>query len=488
MDGFRGKIMLHFARKGYIRNNQILIIVFAILGIVFIVGLATLHDILPLSLLALAILPLDIILKNQFKLNMNTRMIFYLILFFIIEEFMGARGLNLPLPKIEMILLISLNIFSLVRNKIRICFSKKLLWLWFVIIAFILNDFISIMSLYNSIEILKISLFAFCKYFLLVFFIINEQISEEQVRNLLKAFFIVLATGSLITVLQALDVSPAYWFQGTYDIVIRSETSRTIGYFAYPISFASHNVILFCLYFFTNKYSEKKSKIFSIAIALTIFNAILTQTRVALLALIIIVVIDNIKHFKSMLKYIFLVLIIALIVNQFISLGDMWQVTISEYLNINGSPRQYFIQNGLAIFRDNPMFGIGYNTYANNEVRLLSGDFIFQQYGLYLWDFAGLLTTDTFYAGLLPEFGIFGLALVFLFGRDMFKKYKKVSKISPTTKTYILMILAGLILGANCSSALYSPSVGGLIWIGIGLLYSNYMKYEATKDSYGKLM
>ena len=167
------------------RDNQLLIIILGCLFTALLVGEALTHNLLPL-LLVFAVLPLDLILKGIYRMNINTRLIFYLILFFIMEEIVaGMATQRLHLNIIELAFLMGLNLFSIIRNKFKFCFSKKLITLWIVMIGFLFNDFIAIMNTYDSVQILQISLLSFCKYFLLVLFLINEQVSEDQVRNLL---------------------------------------------------------------------------------------------------------------------------------------------------------------------------------------------------------------------------------------------------------------------------------------------------------------
>jgi hypothetical protein len=410
------------------------------------------------------------------KIRLELLLLMLLILLFFIEEFSfgGAVGNELPrlLIYIEHLSLVLLPTISLCKNGIRD--KKTLISLTLLICGFIGLNFISTMNLYNNIQIFSNTTLDYLRYSLLIYYIVISDIKNDEIFIMLKFFSPIVVLGFLLSLFQFLGHES--WFHpfiGNYQLQIREGLYRAVGYFPYPIEFANHSLVLFCLYYFLNKYRYKSRWMFFISLLLAL-NVVFTHTRATMIVLLVILFFDSFKSLKNFYKISTFIVLLLLVLNQFIPIQGVFQSFVNEYSSIERTPRGYYTIEGLKVWSDNPLFGIGFNTFGTKQYREITGDFIFQKYNISLFsNTEGLGTTDTFLAKILPEFGIVGVFMAICFYFMVRKKYMYVLENDPVNKAYALVILSCMILTINSANVLFNPHVGSLFWICIGMIINN---------------
>lgn len=462
------KITLYFV---YSRRSVFLFSTFFILCI----GLFTFWDKLVLLFLFCLFLFADFILKNIFNMRVELRILYYfLILFIIIEQSAGYdNSYHHYLDGIQKIGLLLTVGFLVIKNKPP--FNHEIKITTSIMLSLILLNFISTMLNYQDLEIFIKSTSDYLKYFTLIYIVIFSKFDDKDIFKLLKLYSPIVIIGTFFAVCQFVGIEEFFkLFIGKYNIQMRGEWERAIGFFSHPIEFANFSSVLFCVYYFLNKY-KYNNKWFSFISILLIINIILTITRISLITVLLIFIIDNIKSLKNLFKKLLILFVLVLILNSFIDIQGLINYTQEEYDSSSDSPREYYIVKGIEVWKHHPLIGIGFNTYGNQYYRDLTGDKIFNKYDIHAFDWMKLSTTDTFIAQIFPEFGIIGIMLIIFFAIYIISRYKYLIKSHQhENKAYIYIIVSCLLLSFNSSSVLFNPHVGAFLWISIGMIVANY--------------
>ncbi|PHF94240.1 O-antigen ligase family protein [Bacillus wiedmannii] len=440
-----------------------------------------------LILLAIALfLCFDFVLYKLVKVRLEIRMVFYLLLLFIaLEQTAGLdesqNQLKSLLNNIQKIGLLAALFITVVKN--RLPAVKEVRIFTVLAVSFITINFISTMTTYHDFKIFISTTLDYCKYFTLVFIILYSRFDDKDILKLLKLYSPIIIIGFIIALLQFMGIERFFdMFRGIYNIQIRSGIYRSIGFFPYPIEFANYSCVLFCLYYYLNKYKYNNKFLLFISIIL-VLNILLTGTRVTLLALIATLILNSFKSIKQALKISFFLLILVIIMNSFFNLKEMISDTKMEYSSSTLSPREYYITKGFDVFADYPVFGIGFNTYGTRYYRDITGDMIFNKYDVHAFDWFKLSTTDTFVAQILPEFGSIGVILIILSCIFVYRRYRYLNKIDMSNRAYFYIIISCLILSLNSSQVLFNPHVGSLFWISVGMILSNYIRVKLLEKN-----
>lgn len=128
------------------------------------------------------------------------------------------------------------------------------------------------------------------------------------------------------------------------------------------------------------------------------------------------------------------------------------------------------MKKGIEIWADNPFFGIGFNTYGSAKYRKRTNDIIFDTYDIHKFDYANLATTDSFIVELLPEFGVFGILIILLYGKYIIKNYRKKQSNVKFFSIYKYIIISITIMSINTSTAYINAHIGSWFWIACGML------------------
>lgn len=440
-----------------------------------------------LILLAIVLfLCFDFMLYKLAKARLEIRMVFYLLLLFIVLE--QAAGLDESQNQLKSLLnniqklgLLAALFITVVKNKLPSV--KEVRIFTALAVSFIAINFISTMTTYYDFKIFISTTLDYCKYFTLVFIILYSRFDDKDILKLLKLYSPIIIIGFILALLQFMGIERFFdMFRGIYNIQIRSGIYRSIGFFPYPIEFANYSCVLFCLYYYLNKYKYNNKFLFFISIIL-VLNILLTGTRVTLLALIATLILNSFKSIKQALKISFFLLILVIIMNSFFNLKEMISDTKTEYSSSTLSPREYYITKGFDVFADYPVFGIGFNTYGTRYYRDITGDMIFNKYDVHAFDWFKLSTTDTFVAQILPEFGSIGVILIILSCIFVYRRYRYLNKIDMSNRAYFYIIISCLILSLNSSQVLFNPHVGSLFWISVGMILSNYIRVKLLEKN-----
>lgn len=450
-----------------------LIIIFAILFYVLLSFFIAKDVMLILLGLGLFVL-LDLFLNKALKFKTELRILFYLLILFLILESIYS-GVTSNIQKlslfVEAAIMFSIVGFSLIKNKNNF-FTKEFKILTIILIGLISCNFISTMLVYQSYNIFISSIFNYCKYFSLIYFIMLSKIDKKDILKLLSIFSVVVIACTIISFFQYFgNIQFFNLFRGRFDIVIRNGSYRSIGFFTYPIELGNYSAVFFCLYYYLNKYIYKTTWFYIVSFLLVV-NIVLSGTRIALIAIILVFIFSNLKSIRQILFATVILIVAFLMLNCIINIQQVITDTSKEYIGL--TPRQYYIEKGIDVWKDNPLFGIGFGTYGSMPYRLKTGDLIFNKYKLHEFDSANLMSTDSFVSEVMPEFGIFGMLLLFLFGRLIYTRYKILDKQDNSNRAYIYVFLTVCILSFNSSSVFFSPHVGTLFWISMGMILNNY--------------
>lgn len=431
-----------------------------------------------------ALVVLDQLLDKFFKFRLELRIFFYLLIFFIGLEFMSGQGSNMAGIKMlsyvaEAGILLTIIGFALVRNKN--WYSKEFKTLTLILISFIVCNFFSTILNYQSIGIFLSSTFDYCKYFSLIYFIMLSKFDDNDILKLLKFFSPLIIICTALSVLQFIGLEQFFdLFRGRFEIKYRDGNYRSIGFFPYPIELGNYSAVLFSVYYYLNIYKYKELW-FSFISLLLVINVLLSGTRMALVALGLVFIFSNLKSIRQVVSTMIIVIATTLIINNFIDIEQIIDDTKAEYVYTDTSPREYYFTKGIDVWKDNALFGIGFATYGSMKYRSQTDDIIYNEYHIHGFDFAKLQTTDSFIAQILPEFGTLGILILLLFGRFIFNRYKQLVKIDKSNRAYINVFLTTCILSLNSSSPFFSPHVGTLFWISIGMILNNYLLLKKMK-------
>ncbi len=450
-------------------------IALVIIMFTFIIALFSVLGKLNLLLALCFFILLDFTLRNIIKARIELRLLYYLLLLFIFVKY--VTGLDDTHNSIKSIVktmhygaLVMVLLFVMIKNKLPK--NMEIIKLTLIVFGFLLVNFISTFLTYNDLSIFIKSSLDYCKYFLLIFIVIFSRFDETDILKLLKIIMPIVVVGWLLAVFQFLGVEKFFdFFRGTYDIVERNGFYRSIGFFPHAIEFANFSAVLFCIYYFLYKYKYKlKWQLFTSVILF--LNVILSGTRVTLLVLVFLLFFDNRRYLLKQFKAFYFLIFAVLISSIFIDIKSYIMLMVNQYSGT--SPREYYIFKGIDVWKDNILFGIGFNTYGTWSYREATNDLIYNKYNIHNFDYFNLKTTDTFVAQLLPEFGLIGILLIVVFTIFIYNRYNYLLKINNNNKAYGYVILTCLLLTLNSSFILFDSHVGSFFWISIGLIINNY--------------
>lgn len=430
---------------------------------------------LHLLLLLLCFLFVDLFLMIIAKIRIETRMLFYLVLFFIIQNVVSAmpdsaKSIKSVLHYAEIPLLVGVLCVSIFKNKV--AFSKTTIAITSVLCVLVVVNLASVMSLYGSKSIFVTSTLSYCKYFLLIYFAINSKLTQKDITTILKLLSPIVLFGTFLAILQFAGVESFFEpFRGNYSIMIRNGAYRAIGYLPYPIEFANHALVLFCLYYFSNKY-HKKNKLFLLISGCLLLDIFLTGTRVAIVTVLLVLFLDSLRKLKSALRFLVAVTVLFFLVSALIDLNGLIEFTKEEYSSFMTSPRVYYTLKGLEVWQTYPMLGVGFDTFGSTFYGNLTGNMIASKFDVTMYSDV-LATTDTFVAKILPEFGLVGVAAVLALIAIVISRYKFVRSRDISNRVYMLVILSCLLLSLNSANVLFNSHVGAFMWLSIGMILSN---------------
>lgn len=339
-----------------------------------------------------------------------------------------------------------------------------------VLSSFIVLNFIATMTTYNNFIVFLFSTYDSCKYFALIYYMLAIHISKNEFIELLN-----LLTG--VVIMQTICAVCQYFgsdfffdaFRGKYKIVSRSGNFRSIGMFPYGIELGNYSCILFALYYNFSKLLKNRGfyRVIEICLVICVF---ISGTRTSMAILAFIFIMSNINNLKNFIRTLLIIGFVTLIGISFVNLDEIIARTKLD-LSIE-LPRTYYMKKGIEVWKDHPLFGIGYTTFASAKYRESTNDIIFDQYDAHKFDYANLQTSDSFMVELIPEYGVFGIMLIILYGRNIWIYYRKKQLNKEAYKCFVLVILSICMMSYNTSSSIFSSHIGSWFWITCGILLS----------------
>ena len=256
--------------------------------------------------------------------------------------------------------------------------------------------------------------------------------------------------------------------RGRYKIVSRIGSFRAIGMFPYGIELGNYSAILFALYHNFGKIVQENKRKYIIIEACLAVCAIVSGTRISIAIILITLLLSNVSSVKGWIRTVFIILAVLLAASNLIDVEDMisrtkWDISIEL-------PRSYYFAKGIEIWKDHPIFGIGYNTYGSMKYRERTNDIIFNTYKAHAFDYAQLATTDSFAAELIPEFGLAGILTIGVYAAYIMKYYRKKRREHGFYRVFFFVLIAVLLMSYNSSTALISAHIGSWFWISCAML------------------
>lgn len=372
----------------------------------------------------------------------------------------------------EIVLLSILFLLSLTKSK------SKNFNIGIIFGLLVYTNLVACLLTYGNLMIFIEGTYDYLKYFSLMLYAIKSEFTEDEINRLLKTLSIVVLISTFFGMLQFSGNRWAFeMFRGRFGIYAREGYYRAIGIFAYPIEFGNFSCVLFALFYGFNK--KLKSKYYYLICGLLLVDTLISGSRVPFVCTVVIIIISNMNRMKNRLRAIGILIVVALLATNFIDL-DSTQARLKLYL-YGETPRTYFIEKGLEVWIDNPIFGIGFETYGTQKFRDDTNDLIYNKYNIHDWDWANLESTDVFYAQILPEFGLIGCIAFVLFILLLIKKWKLKKRYEDYSALLIYAPVSCVLLCVNSSSAPFSPHVGSFVWLSMGLIISRRSSYITDK-------
>lgn len=260
--------------------------------------------------------------------------------------------------------------------------------------------------------------------YLFIYYIISYKLNKNHILNLVTVFLSSSILVSLITIFQVIYTK----FIGA-NIDIQHRISSTLEN---PNNLGTYSIIIIFIFIalIINSQNKKLKILSSISTLLLLFNIIVSQSRNALLALIIGLFLFAILYNKRFLSYSFFLPIILFIIpqarNRLLAVFDISQ---------NDSRLKIWQLTKIMINNNNELFGLGYENYSLNYRCYLESNpsYFVRESLLPLHPHNAILKSQV-------ELGIFGtlffLSFVFL---SIWGFYKLIKSIKNTTNSLLYL-------------------------------------------------
>lgn len=423
-----------------------------------------------------------IYLSSQKKVCKNSRRLFLMMLFFWFQEFVSAQEnatLRYAVYVLEIMLIAYLVVYSFCH--IKLINLKQFKITTIVLCTLLVIDFIGVLMAYKKPMLFLYSAYDSCKYFALIYYILAIRMSKEEIKELLDLVAGIVIMHTFCAIMQFTGSQLFFdFFRGRFKIVTRIGSFRSIGMFPYGIELGNYCCVLFAIYYNFSKLIEKDKRTFYSIIEVCLIICIITSgTRTAMANVAFLYIAANFNNVKHWMKTVLVIVGILIIGSNFINIEDvisrtMWDVSIEL-------PRTYYMKKGIEIWKDYPIFGIGYNTFGSSKYRERTNDVIFDKYNAHKFDYANLATTDSFAVEIIPEFGILGIMTIVLYGYYIYTCFRK-KRNKKFYKMFVMMIISITIMSINTATSYINPHIGTWFWIACGFLLDSEPKENLLPD------
>ena len=313
----------------------------------------------------------------------------------------------------------------------------------------------------------------YLRYFLLAYFVYMSAFDSRDLDAVMKvlAFFILAMTA--VAAVQFSTGRLLMYFTGDYGAVTRASLTRAVGFFPWPNEFALFCGTLFFLYA-SRALSSRLYLVTTIALGV---GVILSGTRWSIFLVIGLLLLWGARQPKRWVRSTFLVLAVATIAIAFASTltSALWDL---RFYAEGKSPRIMYFEQGLRVWSDNILFGVGFGRYGTEWDANMEGaqNTVLAKYGIARpvivlpnGHVRTLATTDSFLASLLPEFGLVGSLILGGFLVVLIRWGVGLARVIPHSSGYTLTILFLALSTLTSSSAIVAPHAL-ILWVVIGLL------------------
>lgn len=283
-------------------------------------------------------------------------------------------------------------------------------------------------------------------YFLIKYLLIN--ISIKNIEEMISTVGLISSVSSLVYYFLGL-MAINFNFMGnniiSYGVLIDRNAPRLIGTFSDPNIFAFANSLF--LFFYLFRLNSRKNALGLFFIVLTL---ILTLSRGAIIAVFIGLIISFLlSSKKSKIKTIFITPIIFIVFNKLIFQIfniDIFSTLLLRFNEVStdaGSGRFTIWGNGLTLFSENPIFGIGIYNFRSYSVTYFGIDHYMHNTFLEVIVESGLIGTTLYL--------IFLITIIL----SLFKIIKISSKINYLFVTFLTMIFMMLSLSLIANESFF---------------------------------
>ncbi len=204
------------------------------------------------------------------------------------------------------------------------------------------------------------------------------------------------------------------------------------------------------LLFVLSKYFEKKYYIYLLTAFFTIIGIFLTFSRSAILMMLISVSI----YFLLLNKRRYILIILGVLIFFFIITYRYFYIeNINPFRIVSSEARLETARNAITIFRDNPILGIGFNSYKFAQVK-----YGFRNEQNILFSHADA-SPDNSFLFILATTGILGFLAYLYIWVNFLKNFNP----------YILSLIIGIFVNSMFVNSLFYPFIMLWIWITFGL-------------------
>lgn len=309
--------------------------------------------------------------------------------------------------------------------------------------------------------------------YIFVYYLIAYRIkSRKEIKNITFAFIGVAITASFVAIYQIItSVVSGSGLNEENRVVSFLENSNNLGAFTI---FSVFILIMLCL----NCKNKKIKLVYGILVVIQIITIVGSQSRNALIALVIGFVIIAITYNKKFLVVAAILPIVLLII-------PTSRVRIMQIFDVTQNISRYKIWESSAyMIKDNPIFGIGYENFANQYPIYVSNN----RDELLVWDGFRAQHPHNIFLKIQTELGVFGSIIFMLFILSviwiLYKEYKTVS--NERVRGIIIGVLASFIAFQfmNMLDSYYSaPKVIICMFITLGIARNYILKSKGLYQS-----
>ena len=339
-----------------------------------------------------------------------------------------------------------------------------------IYIYFTLSYFISGQTLKNffSYQFLRYDGSFYFSYILFLALAI-PYFNYEKVANLyFKFMFFTFSIFSLIAVCiyWSEDIFNFFKFQGTSDTFTALNFAHNATGSVYAM------VSIFLIVFLLREYKKKLKILYAIMLVLCLVGLFLTKSRGSYIGFAMGALVVVWFNFRSIKKFIISILIMIAVSIPLIFISDAFKriMQIFDFNEANISWRFVLWERALYMFRQSPIFGIGFGRFNDVDFSSRFNDFSFEKLHVFIgfpkvvsffmdpnYDFSNAHAHNS-YLQYLAETGIVGLGLLILFWifvlRKIFRAYNTV--------------------GDDFSKKVFLCSIGGIAALFTLSLFENY--------------